>query len=204
MNSFKIKSFAKINLALNVTGKKSKLHNIESLISFIDLHDSITLRESNTKQHKINFFGKFSKNISKINTISKLLKILDNKKLLDNKKFEIKVIKNIPQKAGMGGGSMNVASLLNFFIEKKIIKICDYLELNDCSFDGFINWILDLRKKLDMPHKLSEVIDEKDFDLDRLSKMALADPSTGGNPKKLTEADMKIMYQHSMSGELFK
>ena len=123
MNSFKIKSYAKINLALNVTGKKSKLHNIESLISFIDLHDSITLKVSNTKKHTINFFGKFSKNISKINTISKLLKILDNKKLLNNKKFEIKVIKNIPQKAGMGGGSMNAASLLNFFIEKKIIKL---------------------------------------------------------------------------------
>ena len=56
MNSFKIKSYAKINLALNVTGKKSKLHNIESLISFIDLHDSITITESKTKQHKINFF----------------------------------------------------------------------------------------------------------------------------------------------------
>ena len=123
MNSFKIKSYAKINLALNITGKKSKLHNIESLISFIHLHDSITLRVSNTKQHKINFFGKFSKNISKVNTISKLLKILDKKKLLNNKKFEIKVIKNIPQKAGMGGGSMNAASLLNFFIEKKIIKL---------------------------------------------------------------------------------
>ena len=89
-------------------------------------------------------------------------------------------------------------------IEKKIIKICDYLELKDRSFDGFVNWVLDLRKKLDIPHKLSEVIDEKDFDLDRLSKMALADPSTGGNPKKLTENDMKIMYQHSMNGELFK
>ena len=89
-------------------------------------------------------------------------------------------------------------------IEKKIIKICDYLELPDRSFEGFINWVLDLRKKLDMPHKLSEVIDEKDFDLDRLSKMALADPSTGGNPKKLTEEDMKLMYQHSMSGKLFK
>ena len=88
-------------------------------------------------------------------------------------------------------------------IEKKIIKICDYLELKDRSFDGFVNWVLNLRKKLDMPHKLSEVIDEKDFDIDRLSKMALADPSTGGNPKKLTEADMKLMYQHSMSGELF-
>jgi alcohol dehydrogenase class IV len=89
-------------------------------------------------------------------------------------------------------------------IEKKIIKICDYLELQDRSFNGFINWVLDLRKKLNMPHKLSEVIDEKDFDLNRLSKMALVDPSTGGNPKKLTVEDMKLIYQHSMSGELFK
>ena len=60
-----------------------------------------------------------------------------------------------------------------------------------------------MRKKLDIPHKLSEIIEEKDFQLDRLSKMALKDPSTGGNPKKLTEADMKIMYQNSMSGNLF-
>ena len=89
-------------------------------------------------------------------------------------------------------------------IEDKIIKVCDYLELKDKSFNGFINWVLDLRKKLNMPHKLSEVIQESDFELDRLSKMALADPSTGGNPKKLTEADMKSMYQHSMSGTLFK
>ena len=89
------------------------------------------------------------------------------------------------------------------FIEDKIIKICDYLEFKDRSFDGFINWILELRKKLNIPHKLSDVIDEKDFELDRLSKMALNDPSTGGNPKKLTEADMKLMYQHSMSGILF-
>ena len=88
-------------------------------------------------------------------------------------------------------------------IEDKIIKICDYLEFKDRSFDGFINWILELRKKLNIPHKLSDVIDEKDFELDRLSKMALNDPSTGGNPKKLTEADMKLMYQNSMSGILF-
>ena len=89
-------------------------------------------------------------------------------------------------------------------IEKKIIKICDYLKFKDRSFEGFINWVLNLRKKLNIPHKLSEVIDKKDFDIDRLSKMALADPSTNGNPKKLTENDMKTMYQHSMTGELFK
>ena len=88
-------------------------------------------------------------------------------------------------------------------IEQKIIKICDYLELNDKSFNGFIDWVLKLRKDLNIPHKLSEVINEKDFDLERLSKMALEDPSTGGNPKKLTVDDMRIMYQHSFSGKLF-
>jgi len=88
-------------------------------------------------------------------------------------------------------------------IENKIIKICEYLDIEEKSFNGFLNWILELRKNLKIPHRLSEVIDEKDFDLDRLSKMALRDPSTGGNPKELTEDDMKKMYQHSMSGELF-
>ena len=88
-------------------------------------------------------------------------------------------------------------------IENKIIKVCEYLEIEKKSFDGFLNWILDLRKRLNIPHKLSEVIKEEDLEIDRLSKMALNDPSTGGNPKKLTEKDMKILYQHSMSGKLF-
>jgi alcohol dehydrogenase class IV len=88
-------------------------------------------------------------------------------------------------------------------IENKITKICEYLEIEEKSFNGFLKWILDLRKKLDIPHKLSDVIDVKDFELNRLTKMALNDPSTEGNPKKLTENDMKILYQHSMSGELF-
>ncbi len=89
-------------------------------------------------------------------------------------------------------------------IESKIIKICKYLEFEEKSFEAFMKWVLNLRKDLNIPHKLSEVIDEKDFDLDRLSKLAFDDPSTGGNPKKLNLNDMKIMYQHSMSGELFK
>ena len=89
-------------------------------------------------------------------------------------------------------------------IENKIIKVSEYLKIDEKSFDGFLDWILDLRKKLNIPHKLSEVIKEEDLELDRLSKMALNDPSTEGNPKKLTENDMKILYQHSMSGELFK
>ncbi len=89
-------------------------------------------------------------------------------------------------------------------IEKKIIKICEYLEFQNKTFDGFLNWTLNLRKRLNIPHKLTDVIEIDKIDIDRLSKMALDDPSTSGNPKKLSLEDMKIMYQHSITGELFK
>ena len=89
-------------------------------------------------------------------------------------------------------------------IEKKIIKICEYLEFQNKTFDEFLNWTLNLRKKLNIPHKFTDVIQADKIDIDRLSKMALDDPSTSGNPKKLSLEDMKIMYQHSITGELFK
>ena len=83
-------------------------------------------------------------------------------------------------------------------IEKKIISICDYLNL-DKNFESFLKWILDLRKELNIPHKLSEVVEEKKINLDQLSKMALEDPSTSTNPKKMTIEDMQILYKHSLS-----
>ncbi len=87
-------------------------------------------------------------------------------------------------------------------IEKRIISICDYLNL-DKNFDIFLNWILDLRKELGIPHKLSEVVETNKINIDKLSKMAFEDPSTTTNPKKLTIDDMKILYEHSISGKLF-
>ena len=87
-------------------------------------------------------------------------------------------------------------------IEKRIVSICDYLNL-DKNFDSFLNWILDLRKKLNIPHKLSDVVESNKIDLDKLSKMALEDPSTASNPKKMTVDDLKILYEHSISGKLF-
>ena len=122
MNLSVIKSFAKINLALNVTGKSSKLHDIESLVAFLDFHDLIHIKKIKSKKHKIIFNGKFAKNINSNNTISKLFKILDKKKLI-HQKFHIKITKNIPQKSGLGGGSMNAASILRYLIQKRIIKI---------------------------------------------------------------------------------
>jgi len=87
-------------------------------------------------------------------------------------------------------------------ISKKIISACDYLGLEK-SFDHFLQWILDLRKEFNIPHKLSEIVEKEKIDLDKLSEMAYADPSTNGNPKKLTVADMKTLYQHSINGDLF-
>ena len=118
-----LKSYAKINLALNVTGKRNSMHKIESIISFIDLHDLISIQNIKSNNHKISFYGKFSKNIKRENTVQKLLDLLDRSNLLKNKKFKISIKKNIPQEAGLGGGSMNAAAILNFFIKKKIIKL---------------------------------------------------------------------------------
>ncbi len=119
----KIKSYAKINLALNITGKTLSLHKIESIIAFISLHDLIMIKRIKSNKHSISFNGKFSQNISKNNTVSKLFKILEKKKLLNNIKFKIKINKRIPSKAGLGGGSMNAASILRYLVKKKIIKI---------------------------------------------------------------------------------
>ena len=87
-------------------------------------------------------------------------------------------------------------------IEKRIISICSYLNL-DKNFESFLSWILNLRKELNIPHKLSEVIEVKKINIDQLSKMALEDPSTATNPKKMTIDDMKILYKHSILGKLF-
>ena len=88
-------------------------------------------------------------------------------------------------------------------IEKKIISICDYLDL-DKKFDSFLSWILELRKELAIPHKLSDIMDCSKVNLEELSLMAFEDPSTNGNPKKINKEDLKLMYEHSISGDLFK
>jgi len=87
-------------------------------------------------------------------------------------------------------------------ISEKIVSACDYLGLEK-SFDKFLQWILDLRKEFNIPHTLSEIVEKEKIDLDKLSKMAYDDPSTNSNPKKLNVADMKTLYQHSITGELF-
>ena len=118
---FKIKSYAKVNLALNVVGKTHLLHKIESILSSLDLHDEILIKKIDNKNHKIKFVGKFSNRIKSKNSVFQLLEYIDKKKLLKNK-YQIIIKKNIPSEAGLGGGSMNAANILNFLIKRKLIK----------------------------------------------------------------------------------
>jgi len=86
-------------------------------------------------------------------------------------------------------------------IEDKIIAIGRYLDLEDLSFEGFIKWILDLRKELKIPHTLKELIND-DARFEVMSKMALQDPSTGGNPISLTQKDFLKLYKDAYQGKL--
>ena len=125
MKVHKLKSNAKININLNITGKSvsKKIHFIESLVVFIDLSDLINIQKTNYKSHKVIFKGRFYKGVTKKNTVLKLLNLLDKKKLLGKKKYKIVIKKNIPQKSGMGGGSMNAATILSFFFKKGLLNL---------------------------------------------------------------------------------
>ena len=86
-------------------------------------------------------------------------------------------------------------------IEEKIISLSRYLDLQEQTFDGFMNWILDLREKLSIPHTLKELIND-DSKFTEMSKMAKNDPSTGGNPILLEISDFFDLYQDSFNGNL--
>ena len=86
-------------------------------------------------------------------------------------------------------------------IEEKVIAISRYINLKQYTFDSFLEWILQLRKDLLIPHTLKELI-EDDSKFNTMSKMALDDPSTGGNPTKLSQKDFEILYQNAYDGKL--
>ena len=95
-----------------------------SLITFCNLHDVISVSKTKNLKDKISFSGKFKKGINKKkNTVTKVLDLLRKAQLIKNKSFKINVQKNIPHGSGLGGGSSNAASLLNYFNLKMRLKL---------------------------------------------------------------------------------
>jgi len=125
LKKFKIKSFCKINLSLRVFEKKNnKHHPIRSIITFCGLYDLICVHKISGPTDQIIFSGKFKNNINyQSNTVTKLLSQLRARNFLKKQFFKINIKKNIPQGSGLGGGSSNAATLLNFFNKKMKLKL---------------------------------------------------------------------------------
>ena len=125
MKKIKIKSFCKINLSLRVLKKlNSGYHSIKSLITFCDLYDIISINQIRGAKDNISFSGRFKKGINKkSNTVVQVLHQLRKRNFFKNQMFKINIKKNIPLGSGLGGGSGNAASLLNFFINKMNVKL---------------------------------------------------------------------------------
>ena len=136
-----LKSFAKINLSLSINSKLANgFHNIQSIFCLIDLFDKILIKKIKNKKKKIDkdkiyFYGPYSRNVkNKKNSIEKTLIFLRNQKIISDF-YSIKVLKNIPIFAGLGGGSSNAAAILNFFIKKKNKSIIVKKLINYVSSD---------------------------------------------------------------------
>lgn len=86
-------------------------------------------------------------------------------------------------------------------IETRIDRLTRYLGLAQTGFDGFLQWVLDLRKQLGIPHTLAAL----DIDLaqaELVGNMAVEDPSAGGNPIAFTAAQYQQIFTDAVTGTL--
>ena len=81
-------------------------------------------------------------------------------------------------------------------IEERIAAAAAYLGLFG-GFDGFFQWMMELRADLAIPNTLSDLGVEASR-IDEMAAMAIVDPTAGGNPVELTLDLAKQMYQAAM------
>jgi alcohol dehydrogenase class IV len=86
-------------------------------------------------------------------------------------------------------------------IEERMTRLARYLGLPQPGFRAVLDWVLALRAEIGIPHTLA-ALGVKESDLDRLTPMAVDDPSTGGNPVPAGAAEMRRMFEMALRGEL--
>ena len=89
-------------------------------------------------------------------------------------------------------------------VEERIARLAAYLGIKG-GFDGFAKAILKLRKDLKVPHTLPDLIKGLKMDAKHkaeIAVMAVADPSTGGNPVKLTKKAAQTLLENTLAGKL--
>ncbi|HBV21521.1 MAG TPA: alcohol dehydrogenase, partial [Nitrosomonas sp.] len=86
-------------------------------------------------------------------------------------------------------------------IENRIEHLGHYLMLNDASFDGFLNWVLEIRSQLTIPHSLSAIgIDTGQAE--RIGAMAAVDSAAGGNPVVFNTQRYTAIFTDAVNGTL--
>ncbi|WP_169546016.1 iron-containing alcohol dehydrogenase [Sneathiella aquimaris] len=86
-------------------------------------------------------------------------------------------------------------------IEDRMSRLAAYVGLENASFDGVLNWVLDLRQELKIPNDLGALnIDDAKADL--VGRMATEDPSAGGNPIQLSADEYKDVFLKAVKGDL--
>ncbi len=84
-------------------------------------------------------------------------------------------------------------------IEHKVTRLAAYLEI-DNGFNGFLDWILQLRRDLGIEHSLTEIgIDEQQ--VARIATMATEDPSAQSNPILFDERQYKNILLAAIHGD---
>lgn len=78
-------------------------------------------------------------------------------------------------------------------IEDRVKLLAAYLGIEG-GFDGFYAWLTDFSRQLGVPEKMSALGVDRD-QIDLLAKMAVEDPSAGGNPIPLTTEITKKLYE---------
>lgn len=112
MKRFLVKSPAKINIALNINGRREDgYHYIDSVMLPIGLHDSILFNELFKGTESNVTIDDYTFGAIRFNIVSKALTDALAAANVD-KTFKVLIHKNIPMQAGLGGGSSNAATTL--------------------------------------------------------------------------------------------
>jgi alcohol dehydrogenase len=84
-------------------------------------------------------------------------------------------------------------------IEERIARLAAYAGIAPPTFDGFLEWVLTLRRKLDIPETLGALGVGED-QIETLARMAEADPSAGGNPLPFDAAAARRVLAAAFQG----
>ncbi|HEX8442637.1 MAG TPA: iron-containing alcohol dehydrogenase [Allosphingosinicella sp.] len=86
-------------------------------------------------------------------------------------------------------------------IQVQISRLAGFIGLRQASYEGFLDWILELRESLGIPHRLSDLDIPADL-VEQVASMAEADPSAAGNPMPFDRAAARLVFQAAMEGRL--